>query len=150
MKYATEILIKAPRKEVVEKFSNPEYMKHWQRGFIYIKPITGTSGEAGSQNLLKYKMGKREIEMKETITKNDLPASFSATYEAKGVYNIQENRFTEPEAGQTKWISENEFRFSGFMKVFVWLMPGAFKKQSYQYMKDFKAFVEDEKSVLDS
>lgn len=150
MKYTTEISINAPRNEVVEKFSNPDNMKHWQRGFIFMKPLTGTSGKEGSQNLLKYKMGKREVEMKETILKNELPAAFSATYEAKGVYNIQNNRFIENGEDQTKWISENEFRFSGFMKIFGWLMPGAFKKQSYKYMEDFKAFVEDGKSVQNS
>ncbi|MEO2058942.1 MAG: SRPBCC family protein, partial [Mesonia sp.] len=45
-------------------------------------------------------------------------------------------------------ISESEFQFSSFaMKVMGFLMPGAFKKQSLKYMKDFKAFVEDGKSV---
>ncbi len=93
MKYQQEIILKRPRKEVVEKFSNPENMKHWQEGFIYMKPINGELGEEGSQNLLKYNMGKREIEMTETILKNNLPEVYSATYEAKGVYNYQVNRF---------------------------------------------------------
>lgn len=149
MKYKQEIMIKRPRNEVVEKFSNPENMKHWQRGFIFMKPINGELGAEGSQNLLKYKMGTREIEMKETILKNDLPIKFTATYEAKGVYNFQRNRFEDTPEKHTRWISENEFRFSGFMKLFGWVMPGAFKKQSRKYMEDFKAFIEDGKSVLD-
>lgn len=149
MKYQQEITVKRPRREVVEKFSNPENMKHWQRGFIFMKPINGEMGAEGSQNLLKYKMGKRGIEMKETILKNDLPEEFTATYDAKGVYNFQRNRFVDTPENHTRWISENEFRFSGFMKLFGWVMPGAFKKQSMKYMEDFKAFIEDGKSVLD-
>lgn len=149
MKYQQEITIKRPKKEVAEKFSNPENMKHWQRGFIFMKPINGKMGTEGSQNLLKYKMGKREIEMKETILKNNLPHEFTATYEAKGVYNFQRNRFADTPENHTQWISDNEFRFSGFMKIFGWFMPGAFKKQSLKYMQDFKAFAEDGKSVLD-
>ncbi len=149
MKYQQEIIIERPRKEVVEKFSNPDNMKHWQRGFIFMKSINGEPGAEGSQNLLKYDMGKREIEMTETILTNNLPQEYTATYEAKGVYNFQKNRFLDTPEDHTRWISENEFRFSGFMKLFGWFMPGAFKKQSRKYMEDFKAFAEEGKSVLD-
>lgn len=147
MKYQKEITINKPRKEVVEKFSKPENMKYWQRGFISMNQINGQLGEEGSQNLLKYKMGNREIEMTETILKNNLPDEFSATYEAKGVYNYQVNRFTPTLEKSTLWITDNEFSFSGFMKLFGWFMPGAFKKQTSKYMEDFKAFVEEGKSV---
>jgi hypothetical protein len=34
------------------------------------------------------------------------------------------------------------------MKLLGVLMPGAFKKQSMEYMNNFKAFVEEGKSVL--
>lgn len=149
MKFEEEVIIKKPRKEVVEKFSDPQSLKYWQAGFIFMKPINGGLGENGSQNLLKYKMNGREIEMTETILANNLPVEYSATYEAKGVYNFQRNRFLETPENYTRWISENEFKFHGFMKLFGWFMPGAFKKQSRKYMVDFKAFVEDEKSVLD-
>ncbi|SDS68362.1 SRPBCC family protein [Gramella sp. MAR_2010_147] len=147
MKYQLEIVIEKPKNEVIEKFSNPDNMEHWQRGFIFMKPINGKLGAEGSQNLLKYKMGKREIEMTETILKNNLPHEFSATYNAKGVYNHQVNKFTETPEKHTIWAAYNEFKLSGFMKVFGWFMPGAFKKQSLKYMEDFKAFVEDGKSV---
>ncbi|WP_026933788.1 SRPBCC family protein [Christiangramia echinicola] len=149
MKYIQEITINKPRKEVVEKYSNPDNMKHWQRGFVFMKPINGKTGEEGSQNLLKYDMGKREIEMTETIIKNNLPDEYSATYEAKGVYNYQINKFSPTMEKNTLWVTDNKFKFSGFMKLFGWFMPGAFKKQSRKYMEDFKAFVEDGKSVLD-
>ena len=89
-------------------------------------------------------MGKREIEMIETITRRNLPAEFHGTYEAKGVYNIQKNFFTALGENRTKWVSESEFKFSGMMKLMGWLMPGAFKKQSQKYLDDFKAFAEKE------
>lgn len=149
MNYQQEIVINKPQTEVVEKFSDPDSIKHWQRGFISIQPIKGAPGANGSQNLLKYKMGSREIEMKETILRNNLPTEFDATYEAKGVYNHQTNIFTKIDDHSTKWLTYTEFKFSGFMKLIGWIMPGTFKKQSYKYMEDFKAFVEDEKSVLD-
>jgi len=148
MKYQQEITINKPRNEVVEKFSDPDNMEHWQRGFIFMKPINGELGAEGSQNLLKYDMGKREVEMTETILKNNLPYEFSATYDAKGVYNSQVNKFNETPENHTIWITDSEFKFSGFMKFIGWFMPGAFKKQSYKFMQDFKAFVEDGKSVL--
>ncbi|MCY1660223.1 hypothetical protein [Chryseobacterium sp. SL1] len=87
-------------------------------------------------------MGKREIEMIETVTVRNLPDEFSGTYEAKGVFNIVRNKFISLPDNKTKYISEQEFRFNGFMKIIGFLMPSAFKKQSMQYLVDFKNFVE--------
>ena len=144
MKYQEQIIIDLPREEVIAKFSNAENLKHWQKGFIFMKPIRGVLGEKGSQNLLKFKINGREIVMTETILKNTLPEEFSASYEAKGVYNVQQNKFTALAEDQTRWDVTSEFKFSGFMKIIGKLMPGAFKKQSLKYLQDFKAFAESQ------
>ena len=61
------------------------------------------------------------------------------------------NYFKPIDDNTTEWISECEFLFQGFMmKTMAFLMPGAFKKQSLKFMKDFKAFVEDATSVAKS
>ena len=151
MKYVTEITIEAPRAVVLEKLDNPDNMKHWQRGLKKYEVISGTAGQEGAKMELHYDMGKRQLVLIETIIKNNLPDEWHATYDTKGVHNIQKNYFTELEDGRTKWSSESEFQFTGLaMKVMSFLMPGAFKKQSMKYAKDFKAFVEDGTSVADS
>ncbi len=150
MEYTLDIEIKLPRNEVVAKFDSEENLKHWQKGFVSMEHLSGAKGKTGATSKLKYKMGKREFEMIETITLLDLPEAFHLTFDAKNVYNIQENHFEELPNGNTKWISKNEFKFSGFMKIMGFLMPGAFKKQSYAYMTDFKSFAEEGKSVLDN
>ncbi|WP_103070327.1 SRPBCC family protein [Aquimarina sediminis] len=149
MEYSLDIIIKKPRNHVIEKFDNDENIRHWQKGFVNIEHLSGEKGKAGSVSKLTYRMGKRKIEMIETITLLDLPESIHLTFDAKNVYNIQENYFEELPDGNTKWISKNEFKFGGFMKLMGFLMPGAFKKQSLSYMEDFKMFVEEGKSVLD-
>ncbi|MFD1096601.1 SRPBCC family protein [Salegentibacter chungangensis] len=147
MKYTTEIEIRLPREEVLKKLYNPNNLKHWQKGFVSKEHLNGEPGEEGAESRLIYKMGKREIEMTETITKKELPLKLSASYNAKGVYNIQKNIFEETPRNHTMWTSRNKFEFSGFMKLMGWLMPGAFKKQTYQYMQDFKKFAETGKSL---
>jgi carbon monoxide dehydrogenase subunit G len=142
MKYTTEIEINKPVDRVVELFDNPKNLDKWMKGLQSFQPISGTTGQAGAKSLLKFKMGKRDIEMVETITVRNLPSEFSGTYEAKGVYNIVKNMFIELPGNRTKYISESEFRFNGFMKIIAFLMPGAFKKQSLTYLNDFKDFVE--------
>ncbi|HUM45393.1 MAG TPA: hypothetical protein PLD84_00600, partial [Chitinophagales bacterium] len=87
----------------------------------------------------------REMEMIETITVRNLPHEFSGTYEVNGVLNIVRNKFLPVGNNKTKHISEQEFQFSGFMKVMGWLMPGVFKKQSMKYQQDFKTFAERER-----
>ena len=96
----------------------------------------------GAKSVLKFKMGKRIIEMIETITVRNLPEEFSGTYEAKGVFNIVKNKFISLQNNRTKYVSEQEFQFKGFMKIIGFLMPGAFKKQSMKYLVDFKTFAE--------
>jgi uncharacterized membrane protein len=145
MNYSNEIIIDLPRKRVIELFDNPENMPKWQKGLKSFKHLSGEPGKVRAKSQLVYNMGRGEIEMIETITVNNLPDEFSATYEAKGVWNEMKNYFYEVNENQTKWVSNSEFKFSGFMmKVMGFLMPGSFKKQSMQFMIAFKEFVENE------
>lgn len=142
LKYKNEVIINASRDKVVEMFMDPNNIDKWQPGFISMEIISGESGEVGSKTKLLYKMGKREIEMVETITVKNLPFEFSGTYEANGVYNIVKNYFEELPDGKTKYWSDSEFQFKGFMKLIGFLFPGMFKKQSQKYLDLFKDFVE--------
>jgi carbon monoxide dehydrogenase subunit G len=143
MKYAVDIEINKPIDKVVELFDNPDNMGKWMEGLQSFEPISGTPGQPGAKSKLRFKMGKREMEMIETITKRNLPHEFSGTYEAKGVYNIVTNRFVKISENKTKCINEQEFQFKGFMKFIAVLMPGAFKKQSLKYLTAFKNFAEN-------
>lgn len=142
MKYTVQIEIELPRDRVVALFENPENMAEWQPGFISMEHLSGEEGKPGAKSRLMYKMGKREVEMIETILVNDLPKEFSGTFEADKVWNKVENFFTQTKNGTTLWVSDCEFRFTGWMKIMGFLMPGAFKKQSYKYLENFKKFAE--------
>lgn len=145
MRYTNEIEIDLPRNRVIELFDSSENMKFWQPELISFEHLSGMPGQVGAKSRLKYKMGKREVEMVETITKRNLPDEFDGTYDAKGVHNIILNKFIEVSPGKTKWVSDCEFQFSGFMKIIAFLMPGAFKKQSQKYLEQFKSFAEQGK-----
>jgi len=150
MKYTTEIVVDVPREEFIKKMDDPDNMKHWQQGLIGYEQLSASPGQEGSRMSLSYEMGKRKMDLVETIIKKDLPEEIHMTYETKGVHNIQKNYFKE-EGEKTRWVSESEFQFSGFgMKLMGFLMPGAFKKQSLKYMQDFKAFAENGTYVLNS
>lgn len=142
MKYTNETIINKPIDRVVELFDNPDNLAEWQPGFISMEHIGGEHGQPGSKYRMKYKMGKRDIEMIETVLVRDLPREFTGTYEAKNVWNKVSNHFAAIDENTTRYSSENEFKFSGMMKLFAWLMPGAFKKQSQKYMDLFKEYAE--------
>ena len=142
MKYTCKIEINRPIHEVIELFDNVDNMYQWMKGLQSVEPISGVQGEVGAQMKLVFEMGKRKIEMIETITVKDLPREFSGTYDAKGVHNIVKNFFEPISDFKTLYITEQEFQFSGFMKVIGFLFPGAFKKQSMKYLEDFKEFVD--------
>ena len=149
MQYTTEIIVDLPREEFIKKLDNPENMKHWQRGLVNYKLLSITPKKEGAKMELQYKMGKRDMVLVETIMKYNLPDELHVTYDTKGVHNIQKNYFKVIDDTTTRWVSETEFQFSGFMmKLIGFLMPNSFKKQSQQYLQDFKAFAETGTSVL--
>ena len=151
MKYRSEITIDLPREQMVAILDDPENMKHWQKGLISYRHLSGQPGTEGAQMELAYKMGKRSVVMVETIIKRNMPEEMHTTYDTKGVHNIQKNYFQELGEGRSKWISDSEFQFDSLMmKLMGWLMPGAFKKQSMAYLKDFKAFAETGATVSNS
>lgn len=144
MKYENQIDIALPLNKVIELFDNPNNLSKWQPGFVSFEHLSGEPGQVGAKSKLLYNMGKREVEMIETITKKDLPHSFAGTYEAKGVFNEIDNRFEALDEQNTRWISTNVFKFSGFMKFMSLFMAGSFRKQSYKFMELFKEFAESE------
>lgn len=151
MKYTSEIIINKPIAEVINKLDSKENMKHWQRGLVGVEDLEGVPGQVGAKMKINYQMGKRKMEMIETITKNEFPNDFHAIYDVKGVHNIQRNFFEAIDENTTKWTSHSEFQFKSLgMKVFGFLMPGAFKKQSMKYLNDFKNFVEKGISVAEN
>ena len=93
MKYTCEILLDLPRQRVIELFDNPDNLAKWQAGLKSFEHFEGQEGEPGAKSRLFYDEGGREIEMVETIIARNLPDEFSATYEAKGVFNKISNSF---------------------------------------------------------
>lgn len=142
MHYTQEITIDLPREKVVEIWNNTENLKYWQTGLQRYSHITGEPGKEGAQMLLNFKIGKREVDLTETIMLNELPEKFNGKYEWNGGWNSLKNTFIELGENQTVWVSECEMHMKGFMKVMMFLMPGSFKKNSYKFMKNFKALAE--------
>jgi len=114
------------------------------QGLLNLFMRWGSTGEPGAKSRMQYKIGKRQIELIETITVNNLPQEFSGTYEAKQMTNTMTNRFTSLEENKTRYQAEIEYTdFNGFMvKLMAFLMPGMFKKQTQKWLFQFKAFAE--------
>ena len=148
MKYTTEIKVNVPLHVFIKKMDNIENLKHWQRGLTSVEHLTGDPGELGAKMKLTYQFGKRKMELIETINKRNFPNEFHANYGSKSVHNIQENYFQSTPDDFTKWTSKSEFiPLNLVMRIMLFLMPSAFKKQSLKYMRDFKNFAEHGTSV---
>ena len=143
MRYTTEIVIDLPRDRVIELMDDVDNLKHWQAGLQSVEHISGQPGQVGAKSKMVFDENGRTVEMVETITKRNFPDEYDATYEAGGVYNIQENQFIAEGPDKTRWVSVSEFQFSGFMRIMAFFMGGAFRKQSQKVMQDFKRFAEN-------
>lgn len=144
MKYTTSVEINLSRDKVLDLFDNPANMYKWQPELKSFEHISGETGQPGTQSRLVYEMGKRQIEMIETVEERKFPDSFKSTYKAKGVKNIVVNKFEEHTDTKTIWTTENEFKFSGFMAIISKFMNGAFRKQTLKTMHQFKEFAENQ------
>lgn len=142
MRYQYTVDIDRPIAEVSAKFQDLSSMHKWQEGLKSYKHLSGEPGQAGAKLQLVYEMGKRRIEMVETIIANELPERFDAVYDAKGVHNVNYNRLTSIAPDKTRWTIETDFKFGGFMKIIGLLFGGSFKKQTTKMMNDFKRFAE--------
>jgi len=143
MRYQLELEIDAPRKRVIELFLDSENIPKWQTSLVSFDHINGTPREVGAKSRQIHRMGNSEMEMIETITEPNPPYEFSATYEAKNIWNLIENQFIETDDHKTKWILDNEYKSSGIMGLMAFFLPGMFKKQTLDFMNMFKTFVEE-------
>lgn len=158
MKYTVSIEIAMPREEVAQLLAEPAHMPKWLRGLVLHEPLNGIHGQVGTRSRVVMQFGQQEIEGTETITRRE-PADlreipkgsvvhFDRELVTKGMWSAVRDRLTEAGPDTTLWVSESEYRFNGLlMRLMGLLMPGTFRKQSLQYMQDFKAFAEHGKDV---
>jgi len=141
MRYTTETTIDAPREIVVELFTDPTHFADWQPGLERYELIKGSQAQDGAEAELVTRAGSRTTAMTEIVEHNSLPDELDVIYETKGVWNRSVNRFVSESPESTRWVSDNEFRFTGARKALA-LLPGSFKKESAETMERFKTFAE--------
>ncbi|MBM2623159.1 SRPBCC family protein [Actinoplanes sp. LDG1-06] len=161
MRYTVSIEIARPREEVAQLLADPEHMPKWLRGLVVHELLSGVHGQLGTKSRVVMEMGSQQMECTETITRrepadlHEIPPEDVVHFEreivTKGMWNAARERLTEAGPQATLWTSENEFRFSSLpMRLVGLLMPGAFRKQSLQHMRDFKAFAEHGQDVREA
>ena len=149
MKYEHEITIDVPLETAVQLFDTPDNEKYWRPEPISMEPLSGTPRQVGAKTRLKYKIGRREMELVETITARNLPEEFSGTYDADTMVNTIRHSFSSLGPEKTLYKTEVHYTFKSLMpKIMALLMPGFFKNQTYRYMKMFKDFAESKAGKL--
>lgn len=138
--------IKVPLEKAVALWKDPENFKKWQDGFISLEAISGNPGEVGSKNRLVYKMGRNDMELIETIQKNDLPEEFIGLYEHKHMTNSMRSSFTKIDENNTHYVAYIDYlKLNSFMiKVMFRLFPSVARKQTQKWIDQFKEFAEKE------
>jgi uncharacterized membrane protein len=146
MKFTCQVEINLPIEKVIPLYQNVDNLKHWQDGFISYKHVSGNPGKKNAKSKFEYQIGKRKIELIETIIINDLPHQFSGLYETKEMTNTMTNSFEEADTNKTLYTTHIEYtQFNGLMpKLMAKLFPGMFRKQTQKWLNQFKEFVEEQ------
>ena len=143
MQFSCEIIINQPREKVIDLFDNPANHAKWMEGLQSFDHLSGRQGFPGAKSRLLFNHDGRRLELIETILIRNLPEEFSGTYETKGIINKVINYFYEDGPQRTRWVSENNFQFSGLMNLMSIFIRSAFPKQTHAQMENFKSFAEN-------
>ena len=146
MKFTCSVIVEKPKQVVADYFANPNYLKEYQEGFQKKELISGETGQEGAISNIWYGEGKRQMELRETILKNDLPHEFVGEYHHQHMDNTMRSTFTEIDPKKTRYDAEIHYTaFRGFVvKTMVFLFPSVFKKQVQKWLDNFKVFVESQ------
>ena len=144
MKFICSVIIDKPKVFVTNLFVKPEFLGEYQEGFVKKNIVKGNYFEVGAISKLYYKMGKGEMELTETVLKNELPDSFAALYVHKHTENTMTSTFISLSDTKTQYNAEiNYTSFKGvIVKIMAFLFPIFFKKQVQKWLDNFKVFVE--------
>lgn len=144
MKHKSEVLIDADCATVWKIFDNPDNMTKWQPTLKSFTHKSGTPGQPDAVSELVYHENGRELVMTETITARREPDFLGGTYESKWGTVIIFNRFEETDDGNTRWVSNTNYMFRGFMKIMAFFMRKSIISRSDTDMNRFKLLVETE------
>ncbi len=146
MKFICSVVINKPQQEVADFFADPTYLKEYQEGFQKKELISGNTGEVGAVSMLYYQNGKRKMELKETVLKNELPNEFLAEYFHTHTENTMKSSFTALGENETRYDAEIHYtKFKGaIVKIMAFLFPSFFKKQVQKWLSNFKTFLESQ------
>lgn len=144
MKFKGLIDIDQPLELVSALFADPKNLGEYQDGFIRKELVSGPKGRNGAVSKMYYKHGKQEMELTETITSNQLPYSFEASYHHKHMDNTLKSTFTALSTSKTRYETEGEYTaFRGFIpKMMALFFPKMFERQAQKWLNNFKVFAE--------
>lgn len=130
--------------KVTELFADPNNLKEYQDGFIRKVHVSGEKGKTGAVSKIYYKHGKNEMELTETVTKNDLPHTFEASFCHIHMDNTMKCNFTALSENETRYAYEFEYtRINWVMpRLIAILFPSMYKKPAEKWLRQFKAFAE--------
>lgn len=137
MTYTKEIVINKDINTVFEKLTSPEFMTEWQESLDSYE-----KNEDGKWVYTDSHSGK-PMRIVENVLEKQAPSTFKVEYTTNGVINIMHNKLEAVDENTTKWISDNEFKFTNLMmKVIGLLFGGSFSKQTEKDMQAFKKAIE--------
>jgi carbon monoxide dehydrogenase subunit G len=133
---------------VWEHLMNPENLKYWLTGFVSVKHLKGTIGEAGSTSQLKFIEKDKEMEITETVLCSHPGQHYSFRMESTSFSTENDIRLISF-GSRTELIQTVQFVPNGiFMKLFAPLIKSQMKKRMLHELLALKNFIETNNSKI--
>lgn len=148
LSYHEEIIINSNIENVIELHENPYLMKNFMQGFISYDIVKGKQRNTGAIAKITAifnpnEIVSRKIIITEEVILSNLPNQKIIIYNSGAVKNIITYRFIKMGDNKTIFFRSHDYEFNTYTKVSSFFMSKKIKQKSYQYLSNFKNYVEN-------
>ncbi|PQJ82037.1 SRPBCC family protein [Polaribacter glomeratus] len=148
--YTTQVTVNKPVKEVFETFSNSENIKEWIPEIKSFEVINENIGKIGSSYKMVIENQGQEIAMTQKVIAYVKNEKLTLFFDAENMLKRDDYIFTEKEGNTIITLNTSCQSESFLMACMFPYFKGTFEKQDQSYLNNLKAFIEENKSSVDS
>ena len=148
LEYQENIIINSNINTVIKLHEDTSLIQNYMSGFISYNIISGKLRDQGSIAEINMIFNPKEsvsrtIKMTEKTILNNLPNQKIIIYNSGATKNIMTYKFIKLGENKTQFYRTHSYEFNTYMKVSSFFLSKKLKRKSYEYLTNFKEFVEN-------
>ena len=148
LEYKEDIIINKNINTVIKLHEDTSFLQNYMIGFVRYDVISGKLRDQGSVAEITMIFNpqesvSRKIKITEKIILNNLPNKKVIIHNSGATINTFTYKFTRIGKNKTQFSRSHNYKFNTYMKVSSFFLSKKIKRRSYEYLTNFKVFVEN-------